>query len=160
MYIAIMYISQTQYEGRPWLVKTYMWGRDGELSGAVGKSRLWLPAVAQSSSSAGKQQQQQTPGTLENRRLWKAAVIHCSYNSVCRELRWAFLPVGITVGREILTVRRIFRLGPNSSKSQADSRHTVLSVQILLSPRQTITNTVLLLTVGLVFASLSRWVHV
>ena len=32
-----------------------------------------------------------------------------------------FLPVGITVERETLTVRKIFRHGQNSSKSQPDS---------------------------------------
>ena len=70
------------------------------------------------SQNFSKSQQQQTPGTRETCRFWKAAVIHCSYNSVCRELRRTFLPVRITVEREILTVRKIFRLGQNSSKSQ------------------------------------------
>ena len=39
------------------------------------------------------------------------------------ELLVVFLPVRITVEREILTVRTIFRVGQNSSKSQADSGH-------------------------------------
>ena len=39
------------------------------------------------------------------------------------ELLVVFLPVGITVERQILTVRTIFRFGQNSSKSQADSGH-------------------------------------
>ena len=67
----------------------------------------------------------QTPGTREKARFRKKTPFRfSSYNSVCRELLWTFLPVGIAVRSEISTVRKIFRFRQNSSKSQPDSWYT------------------------------------
>ena len=63
---------------------------------------------------------QQTPGTRKNVNFENRRYGFSSYNSMSAELLLVFLPVRITVEREISTVRTIFRFD-----------------KILLSPRQT-----------------------
>ena len=68
---------------------------------------------------------QQTPGTRKNVNFENRRYGFSSYNSMSAELLLVFPPVGITVEREILTVRTIFRFDKILlSPSQPDSWHT------------------------------------
>jgi hypothetical protein len=58
---------------------------------------------------------------MKKRKFSKSTLRVSKLNSMSAELFLVFLPVGITVEREILTVRKISRVGQNSSKSQPDS---------------------------------------
>ena len=69
--------------------------------------------------NSSKSPASQTPGTRKNVNFENRRYGFSSYNSMSAELLLVFLPVGITVEREILTVRTIFRFGQNSSKSPA-----------------------------------------
>ena len=73
--------------------------------------------------NSSKSPASQTPGTRKNVNFENRRYGFSSYNCMSAELLVVFLPVGITVERQILTVRTIFRFGQNSSKSQADSGH-------------------------------------
>ena len=68
--------------------------------------------------NSSKSPASQTPGTRKNVNFENRRYGFSSYNSMSAELLVVFLPVRITVEREILTVRKNFRHGQNSSKSQ------------------------------------------
>merc|ERR1711997_891481 len=55
---------------------------------------------------------------MKKRKFSKSTLRVSKLNSMSAELFLVSLPVRITVEREILTVRKIFRFGQNSSKSQ------------------------------------------
>ena len=59
---------------------------------------------------------------MKKRKFRKSTLRVSKLNSMSAELFLVFLPVGITVEREVLTVQKIFRVGQNSSKSPARLR--------------------------------------